>query len=116
MWRVLPVVVSLALLGAHFFRAGVGWALVACLGLGALLVVPRRWAARLIQAALLAGALEWIRTLVLLAGQRSAAGEPAGRLVAILGAVAAFTLASAFVFRHRRLQRYYTPGTGEAAE
>ncbi|MEJ2513973.1 MAG: hypothetical protein P8080_11385 [Gammaproteobacteria bacterium] len=114
MWRTLPVVLSLALLGAHYFRAGTGWAMVACLVLAALLFVPRPWAARVLQLALAAGALEWIRTLVLLAGQRAAAGEPAARLAGILGTVAALTLASALVFRHPRLRRYYGLADGAA--
>jgi hypothetical protein len=107
MWRLLPVVLSLALLGAHFFRAGAGIALVVVLGLLVLLAVPQPWAARGIQLALVFGALEWLRTLWVLWAARSAAGQPALRLALILGAVALFTLASAAVFRSAALQRWY---------
>jgi hypothetical protein len=107
MWRVIPVVLSLLLLGAHFLRAGADVPLVACGALIALLAVPRGWAARIVQAALLLGTLEWIRTAAMIAGMRAAAGEPTTRLWVILGSVALVTLASALVFRHRRVARFY---------
>lgn len=100
-WLVPPVV-SLLVLGAHFFRAGgaLGHALVAVVlgALALLLGVRRRWAARIVQVVLLLGAFEWFMTLAELAFWRAAAGEPFVRLVLILGAVAAFTGASTFVF------------------
>lgn len=107
MWRLLPVVLSLVLLGAHFFRAAAVIALLVVLGLLALLAVPRPWAARAIQLALVFGTLEWLRTLWVLWAARGAAGQPALRLALILGAVALFTLASAAVFRSAALGRWY---------
>ena len=107
MWRVFPVVLSLGLLGAHFFRAGMQVPVALCLVLVVLLAVPRPWAARLVQAALVLGAVEWIRTLVAIASVRAAAGQPATRMAVILGAVALVTLASARVFRHRRVAGFY---------
>jgi uncharacterized membrane protein YecN with MAPEG domain len=107
MWRVFPAVLSLALLGAHFFRAGLQVPVLLCLVLVVLLAVPRPWAARLVQAALVLGAVEWIRTLVTLAEVRAAMGQPATRMAIILGAVALVTLASALVFRHGRVAGFY---------
>ncbi len=107
MWRVFPAVLSLALLGAHFLRADTQVAVALCGALVVLLAVPRPWAARLVQAALVLGAVEWIRTLVTIAGMRAAAGQPATRMAIILAAVALVTLASALVFRHRRVAAFY---------
>jgi len=95
---------ALAVLGAHFYRAG-AWPLVlACLVLIALLSWPRAWVARLMQWCLLAGALEWIWTAFVHVQQRVALGQPWIRLVLILGAVAVATAAAALVFRSGRLR------------
>ena len=95
------------LLAAHFYRAG--QLVLAALSVGALvlLAVPRPWAARVLQVALLAGALEWLRTLAVFASTRMALGQPYLRLTLILVAVAVFTAASAAVFQQSALRRRY---------
>lgn len=98
---------SLAVLAAHFYRAGTWWLAIACVVLVTLLAVPRAWAARLVRACLLAGAAEWVWTVFTLAHQRVALGQPWMRLVVILGAVALLTAASALVFRNARLRTRY---------
>ena len=105
-WLVAPVV-SLLVLAAHVFRAGSHVLLVLVLAVLALLAVRRRWAVRVVQVVLVLGAVEWLMTLADLAFWRAAAGQPVGRLVAILLPVAIFTVASAFVFRAAPLQRFY---------
>ncbi|HEX4824080.1 MAG TPA: hypothetical protein VFV19_07185 [Candidatus Polarisedimenticolaceae bacterium] len=105
--QLTPVVLSLLVLGAHFYRAGRFGLVAAVLVLIGLLAVRRRWAVRVVQAALVLGTVEWVRTTVELARRRSEAGEPFVRLVIILGAVSVVTLASALVFRSARLRRWY---------
>lgn len=105
--RLLPVVVSFLLLAAHFYRAGQLVLTLACLGLPLLLLLRRSWVPWLFQVGLLLGALEWLRTLYLFANMRIAFGEPWTRLALILGAVAAFTAASALVFLDRSLKARY---------
>lgn len=100
--QLLPVVLSLLVLAAHFMRQSQPVLVVLSMALLALLAVPRRWSARVLQAALVLGAAEWVRTLVFLARIRSEFGMPATRMALILGLVAAFTAASALVFRTRR--------------
>jgi hypothetical protein len=104
MVRLILPLTALLLLAAHFYRAG--WLSLAALaaGLILLLAVPRPWAARVLQLALVLGAIEWLRTLAAFAAMRMAAGQPYLRLALILGAVAAFTLLAAWVFRHRALR------------
>ena len=103
---VLPSLAAV-LLAAHFYRAG--QLALAALSVGALvlLAVPRPWAARVLQVALLAGAFEWLRTLALFAAARMAMGQPYLRLALILVAVAAFTAASAVGFQQAALRRRY---------
>jgi hypothetical protein len=105
--RLLPPVLALLLLAAHFARAQ-WWPLaVACVALIGLLCLRRPWTARLVQAVLMLGAIEWLRTLAALVATRMALGQPHLRLSVILAAVAAITLASALVFRLPALRERY---------
>jgi hypothetical protein len=103
----LPAALSLLLLGAHFLRDDAMALVAACLALCGLLLVARPWAARVLQAALVLGALEWLRTLTVIALQRQHAGAPWLRMAMILGAVAALALVAAWLFQTPRLRRRY---------
>jgi hypothetical protein len=105
--RVLPVILSFLLLGAHFLRSGHTVIAAACAALPLLLLLRRAWVPRLVQVLLLLAALEWLRTLYLLAAMRIAWGEPWGRMALILGGVALLTALSALVFRNRALTARY---------
>jgi len=102
--RLLLPAVALALLAAHFYRAGLLLPALLSAALPLLLAVPRPWAARTLQVALVLGAFEWLRTLATLLAERVSLGQPWLRLVLILGSVAALTLAAAWIFRHRTLK------------
>lgn len=105
----VPIVLSLVLLGAHFLRDGNSVGVAGALVLIALLFVRQSWVARLIQVALVVGALEWVRTLYGLVQVRAEMGEPYARMVAILGVVAVITLGSALLFQSRSLRQIYQP-------
>jgi len=100
--QLVPVILSLAVLAAHFLRQGQPILVFLSVALIGLLGVPRVWAARLLQVVLLLGAAEWVRTLIVLARIRAEHGQPATRMVIILAAVAILTAASALVFFTRR--------------
>ncbi len=102
-----PVVLSLVVLAAHFMRYGNTPAMAGSLALVALLFVRKAWVARLMQVVLVLGALEWVRTLLDLVQVRTAMGEPTGRMVIILGIVAAITACSALVFQSKSLKQIY---------
>jgi hypothetical protein len=104
---VTAVVLSFAVLAAHFLREGSVIMVAVCLFLPVLLFFPRKGAALAVQAALVLGAIEWIRTLVIIVQERMAAGVPYTRTMIILAVVAAWTLASVFVFRMPRMRRRY---------
>lgn len=106
----IPVVLSLVVLGAHFLRDGLWVGVFACLLLIGLLFLRRPWAMRVIQVALLLGALEWSRTMYELAHIRALHGQPYGRMLVILGVVAAVTLISALLFESATLKRIYRAG------
>ena len=106
---LLAPALSALLLAAHFLRGGQALGVAASLALLAVLAIPRRWAARLAQAALVAGAAEWIRTLLVLVAARRDAQAPYARLALILAGVAAGTAASSLVLESRRLRARYRP-------
>ena len=103
----VPIVLSLLMLGAHFLRDGVMPLVIAALALCGLLFVRRPWAARAVQLALLAGGLEWLRTLMTLVLQRQHAHLPWLRMALILGAVTALAWLAAWLFQTARLGRIY---------
>jgi hypothetical protein len=98
---LVPVVVSLLALGAHFLRAGAVPFVALVILVVALLFVRRPWAARTIQVVLVLGSFEWLRTLADLALERAGAGEPVLRLIAILGSVSFVTAMCALLFQVR---------------
>ena len=106
----VPVVLSLLVLGAHFMRYGNNVGVAISLALVGLLLLRKAWVARLVQVALLLGALEWCLTLTRLVQMRAAMGEPATRMVIILGVVIVVTAASALLFQVRTMQRIYGLG------
>lgn len=105
--QLIPVVLSLILIGAHFLRSGdlvwVGLSVV-CIGL---LFVKMPWVARLMQVVLVLATVEWIYTTYVFASMRMANGMPWVRLVIILGVVSAFTLCSAGVFFFKTQKERY---------
>lgn len=105
--RLLPVVLSFLLLGAHFYRAGLTPLTLACAALPFLLFMRRPWVPRVFQALLVLGAVEWLRTAYIFVAMRIAWDEPWTRLAVILGTVALLTAASALVFNSRKLKDFY---------
>ena len=103
----IPIVLSFVVLGAHFMRYGSTLEVIAVVVLIGLLFVRQPWVARLMQAALVLGAILWVHTLFDLAQLRIALGQPATRLVIILGTVATVTLCSALLFQSKDLKRIY---------
>ncbi len=115
MWiaQVVLIVLAFALLAAHFLHAGWAVAMGVCLMAPMLLWIRRWWAARLMQAMLLVGATEWVRTTAMLVEGRQEAGLPYVRLVAILGGVVLITLlAAAGLQTGRSGRRFFGRGGG----
>ncbi len=104
---LLPSALALILLGAHFFRAGLLPLAAACVAFCGLLFVRSPWSTGAVQAVLALGVLEWARTAWTFASARAAMGLPYGRLLLILGAVAAATLAGALLLRSPAARRHF---------
>lgn len=106
--KLLPVIVSFLLMGAHFLRGGHMFYVVLCVLFIGVLFVRRPLAARLVQAALVLATVEWIHTTFVFASVRIEQGQPYFRLVLILGGVVFFTLASTLVFFSKGLKERYS--------
>lgn len=106
--RLLPVLISLLLLAAHFFRAGETVIVVIVLSLPLLLLLRKYWVPLVIQLTLLLGAFEWLRTLFSVAQMRIEFGEPWIRMAIILGAVSLFSALSCLVFRNGALRKRFS--------
>ena len=107
MLRLLPAVLSIFLLAAHFYRAGLIVPVFFVLASLFILLVRKPWAARIIQVELVLGGIEWIRTAVNFVQIRQAYNMPWLRLAIILGTVSLFTFISALIFRSRALKDRY---------
>ncbi len=103
----IPIVLSLLVLGAHFLRYDNMAGVIVAVVLIGLLFVRKPWAPRVLQVALLLGALEWAHTLYQLVQARAAQGIPATRLVIILATVIAVTAASALLFESKTMKKIY---------
>lgn len=94
-------------------RSGNDIGVAATVALIGFLFIRRAWVARLVQVALVLGAVEWFRTLYALAQWRAAQGEPLTRMIVILGSVAAVTFCSALLFQSKTLKKIYRLGGDE---
>jgi hypothetical protein len=103
----VPIVLSLLVLGAHFLRYGNSLGVIAAALLVLVLFIRRPWAARLVQAALVLGTIEWMHTLYSMTQLRMAFGQPYARLVLILAAVITVSLVSALLFQSKELKKIY---------
>jgi hypothetical protein len=101
--RILSIgmtILSALLIAAHFLRTGSYVLTVAGAVFPALLLFRNRTAVRVVQVLLILAAAEWLRTLVLIALEREALGEPWLRMALILGAVGALSGAAAVLLGH----------------
>lgn len=97
--RLLPVIFSMLLLGAHFYRAEHFLLASGALLSLSLLCIRKPQATWLMQGLLVAGAAEWLVTVIRLVADRQAQGLPWLRLAIILGVVALCTLLSTLPLR-----------------
>ena len=105
--KLLPVIISLFLMGAHFYRAGLVPVAVIVSVVPFFLFVPHRWVVRIIQTLLAIGSIEWLITMLSLVSRRQAMGMPWIRLAFILGSVAMIAFGSIFMFRLKSLRTRY---------
>ena len=101
--RVGAALLSSLILSAHFLRQGSLTAALICLGLPvAALILRQGWALFGTRLLLWTGVMLWVLNMVRgMAQGRAGRGEPWHRLAFILGAVALWTAASAWLISHK---------------
>ena len=104
---LIPVLLSLLLIGAHFLRFGNVLVPILSLLLIVALCIREPLVARAVQLALLLATAEWVRVAFDLVAARLEAGLPWTRLALILGAVAALAIASIALFLTKTLKEMY---------
>ncbi len=92
---------ALWLLAAHLFRAEAIVLAVVTVLAPLLLLIPSRAARLVVQVMLALGAVEWLRTLAMLAASRIFMQQPWLRMTFILFAVAVFTAVAALLLGRR---------------
>ncbi len=107
---LLPVILCILALAAHFLRSGNFLALLGLLALVPLLALRRRWVASVARYTLWLGSGVWVYTAIAIAARRIPLGEPWERAALILAGVAILTLASSLVFTSRRARAFYQGG------
>ncbi len=112
---LLPPVLSVLVLAAHFLRTGDFLVVAALLALIPLLFVRARWVVRVAVGTLWLGSAVWVYTAARFTLERLRFGMPWLRMVLILGGVAAFTALSSLVFRTVRLREWYRGVPPESA-
>ncbi len=105
--KFIPIILCSLLIAAHFGRANMFVLQIASLIIPLILIWKNKISAVIVQIFLIAGGLEWIRTLVYYARIRAENGEPWLRLAIILGVVAVLTFASTLVFRTKFMKKRY---------
>lgn len=105
--QLVPATLSLVILAAHFLRSGSLLFVFLVLVVAGFVLVRQPWAGRALQWVLVIGAIEWLRTLVVLTSQRRLEGLPYTRMALILAAVGVFTLASALLVSTRRAKVHF---------
>ena len=103
-----PVVLSALLLVAHFKKAGLIPLVILSLLIPLSLFIRKNMVAKIVQIMLILGAIEWIRTTIVIINKRLANGEDWIRVAIILGTVAIFTFCSGMLFSwSRSLKKIY---------
>ena len=105
--RLVPVVLSFLLLGAHFSRADLNWLVPVPVLLVIFLFIRTPWSVRIVQVSLVLGALEWLRSMFSYIQIRQETGEDWARLAVILTTVSLLTVLSGLVFFSKRLKEHY---------
>jgi len=106
-WLLIPAIFSLILLAAHFSRQNTNYLAIISLAIPLLLFIKKRWVIWLVQAALLAGTFEWVRSTFNYIQIRKEIDDDWTRLAIILFSVALITLISSLLlFRRKVLYRY----------
>lgn len=105
--RLIPVILSFLILGAHFYRLSLNSLVLLSIVFPFLLLIKKAWIPKLFQATLILAALEWLRSLYVYIQAYEDIGKSWTILLMIIGGVTLFTLFSALVFKNKAIRKRY---------
>lgn len=105
--RILPLILSAVLVGAHFLRSYSLIPMLLSLAAPFLLLVRKRWSLYVLQSLAVLGALIWMLALYGIIQERLMEGRSWLASAIILGAVALFTLYSGWLLNSPELKSIY---------
>lgn len=111
LFRIVLLILSCLLLGAHFLRGGHLVLMVLCLIIPSLLLIKKRWSLIIVQIFLFVGTWIWIRTAIIIIHERMILGIPWGKIVIIIGPIAIFTLLAGLLLNSQVVRKRYPPNT-----
>lgn len=106
--RVILVVLSSLLIGAHFLRHGNVLMVLLCLAAPLLLLIKRRWVLIVLQCFLYGAALLWLLYARVLVHQRMLEHRSFRGVILILGSVALVTVLSGLLLNSRAMKDRYS--------
>ena len=105
--RLIPVILSFLILGAHFSRDNMSSLMMISLAFPFLLLIKKPWVPKVFQIALILGTLEWLRSLYFYIQAYEQSGQSWTKLLVIIGSVTLFTALSALVFNNKAIRKRY---------
>ncbi|MBI5675832.1 MAG: hypothetical protein HZC48_08430 [Nitrospirae bacterium] len=108
-FRVIPLILASLMLSAHFYRHWNYPLMIVSLLAPCLLLIKRRWGLIAVQSFAAFGGVVWTLTIIDIAKERMATGQPWGKMAMILGAVALFTAASGLILNAKKIKEKYPP-------
>lgn len=106
-FRIVLIILSYILLGAHFLREGEMLLAAFCLVFPLLLLIKKKWSLLVVQIFIYGGVLVWIQTLLLLINERMTFDLPWIKMAIILGGVIIFTLTSGLLLNSKVIKEKY---------
>jgi len=105
--KLLPIILSLLIVSAHYSRNGNTHMTFAMMLLPFILLIKKKWIVYVSSAFLIFTGLIWFETTYKFVQMRQTMGLPYLRLMAILGTVAFLSVISAFSFKGKSLTKRY---------
>lgn len=114
--RILPLILSSLLAGAHFLRSGNLLLVLAFAAAPLLLFVRRRWVLIALQVICYFEAFIWLQTTLRIVNQRLAMGDDWLRVVFILTPVALLAVGAGLLLNSQYMRQQYPPADAGISE
>ena len=106
--RLIPVILSFLILGAHFSRLSLNSLMLLSILFPFLLFIKKAWIPKLFQLTLILAALEWLRSLYIYIQAYEDAGKSWTIVLLIMGGIALFTALSGLIFKNKSVRNKYS--------